>query len=206
MDNKQVAHLWANKSRERAKGSSFYFEGDTIYSYGAHFPIARHLRGVVLFTSKGYSSSTARHKSYVRNAINHLESFTVDDVTKEPGKADVKGYAESLKRQALVCILARDPRPHLDYLQRLTDEANRFCEVFGFRARFAMPDESTLSALKERDPREQAVWVVCGGTAHILNVNALELLRNAELSEMTPRVAAILEGKTTAEFLKGCGL
>ncbi len=58
----------------------------------------------------------------------------------------------------------------------------------------------------ERDPREMAVWCVCNGTAHLLNVNAFHLLKNAELSEMTPRVAAILEGKPTWQFLEECGL
>lgn len=73
MNNKQVAHLWANKSKQSASGSHFYFEGDTIYSYGRHFPIARHAihkgKPCVLFTTDDYSSSTSRHKSYVRNAI-----------------------------------------------------------------------------------------------------------------------------------------
>ena len=35
--------MWANQARDGAKGSSFYFNGDTIYSYGPHFPIARHV-------------------------------------------------------------------------------------------------------------------------------------------------------------------
>ena len=40
-----VAHLWANKSQDSAResGGRFYFVGDTIYSYGSHFPIARHV-------------------------------------------------------------------------------------------------------------------------------------------------------------------
>jgi len=39
-----VAHLWANKSQDSAResGGRFYFVGDTIYSYGAHFPSPRH--------------------------------------------------------------------------------------------------------------------------------------------------------------------
>jgi len=35
-----VAHLWAHKSQEYARVSgtgNFYFNGDTIYSYGSHF-------------------------------------------------------------------------------------------------------------------------------------------------------------------------
>ena len=37
-----VAHLWAHKSQDFARnpGHNFYFHGDTIYSYGSHFPVA----------------------------------------------------------------------------------------------------------------------------------------------------------------------
>ena len=40
-----VAHLWAHKSQDFARnpGHNFYFHGDTIYSYGSHFPVARHV-------------------------------------------------------------------------------------------------------------------------------------------------------------------
>ena len=40
-----VAHLWANQVQQEAKNSnrSFYFYGPSIYSYGSHFEIARHV-------------------------------------------------------------------------------------------------------------------------------------------------------------------
>lgn len=34
MNNSMVAHLWANEKQESANGSNFYFEGESIYSYG----------------------------------------------------------------------------------------------------------------------------------------------------------------------------
>jgi len=58
-----VAHLWAHKSQDYARnpGHNFYFHGDTIYSYGSHFPVARHVtrrgRSAVLFTTRSYSRS-----------------------------------------------------------------------------------------------------------------------------------------------------
>lgn len=70
-----VAHLWANKSQSSARNSnrSFYFEDDTIYSYGRHFPIARHAthkgEPCILFTVRDYSPTTSNHKSMVRRAI-----------------------------------------------------------------------------------------------------------------------------------------
>lgn len=46
VNNSQLPHLWMYPrevgDNARTPNGSFYFEGDTIYSYGSHFPIARH--------------------------------------------------------------------------------------------------------------------------------------------------------------------
>src|SRR5215204_2054027 len=79
-----VAHLWANQSQAEARnsGRTFYFEGDTIYSYGGHFPIARivqNKRGdrAVLFNAASYSVTTSCHQGMSRSASRHLPQFTV---------------------------------------------------------------------------------------------------------------------------------
>lgn len=78
----EVAHAWANQTHETMRGCNVFFEGDTIFSYGSHFPIARivtvltpHHSGAtsqgqaILFTTEDYSVSTSKHKSIVRRAI-----------------------------------------------------------------------------------------------------------------------------------------
>lgn len=71
----EIAHLWAHQAQDSARNSqgNFYFEGPTIYSYGSHFPIAMHVtqgrRKAILFTTRGYSNTTAKHLSIVRRAI-----------------------------------------------------------------------------------------------------------------------------------------
>lgn len=83
----EVAHLWAHQTQSHGYASNVRFDGRTIYSYGMHFPVAtfvepmrallpKRLRErsipvtrVCLFTSEGYGSSTAGHKSLVRSAI-----------------------------------------------------------------------------------------------------------------------------------------
>src|SRR5688572_19378457 len=77
VDNSTVAHLCANKSQiEATNGSNFFFDGDTIYSYGRHFPIAKHIindgKRAVLFTQETNSKTTAKHISIVKHACNHL--------------------------------------------------------------------------------------------------------------------------------------
>jgi len=41
MNNSQVAHIWANQSKTIAKGSNFFFNHKSIFSYGHHFEVAR---------------------------------------------------------------------------------------------------------------------------------------------------------------------
>ena len=69
-----VAHLWANEKKESARGSNFFFEGESIYSYGYHFEagrIVRNKRGekAYLINSIHYSSTTSKHQYFVRSAI-----------------------------------------------------------------------------------------------------------------------------------------
>jgi len=72
MNNSQLAHAWANQTKAAAAASNFHFSGRTIYSYGNHFPIATIAEnGTVLFTSRTYGNSTARHMSHAARAIPH---------------------------------------------------------------------------------------------------------------------------------------
>jgi len=75
-DTGEVPHLWAHRTQEEARNrqGNLYFTGDTIYSYGSHFPIARHVTNdagerAVLFTTATYSVTTSSHCSAVRSAI-----------------------------------------------------------------------------------------------------------------------------------------
>ena len=78
-NHNEVAHYWANKVQPEGNGSSMFYHSETIYSYGHHFPIAKHINNnLILFTSKDYSKSTSKHKSITRSAIpSEIEVLTV---------------------------------------------------------------------------------------------------------------------------------
>jgi len=68
----ECAHIWASQSQAQGRAGNVFFEDGVIYSYGYHFPIARfapEYGNIVLFTSRGYSSSTGKHKRLVDAAI-----------------------------------------------------------------------------------------------------------------------------------------
>ena len=71
--NSEVAHRWANGIGERCTGSHMFFEGNIIYSYGYHFPMAIKWNGYVLYNEERYSVSTSKHQGYVLGACSHLD-------------------------------------------------------------------------------------------------------------------------------------
>lgn len=70
----------------KGKANSMFIEGNTIYSYGHHFPIAIRKEGkVAWFNSSGYSKTTAIHKGRVRRALEGA-GFTLENKTTEEMK------------------------------------------------------------------------------------------------------------------------
>lgn len=72
-NNPELTHIWANQQQAQGKGSSMFFENESIYSYGYHFKIAQIIehnnKKAVLFNDKSYSNTTNKHQSLVKRAI-----------------------------------------------------------------------------------------------------------------------------------------
>lgn len=161
--NSRLPHLWMYPREERdsarSSNGNFYFEGDTIYSYGSHFPIARHVtneRGeqAVFFTSNSYGCTTAQHKSEVMRAIpaGHavfvvpsVHSYATEERALRPEHIEENylHYAQQLKERALeIAKKGRQMKNRVWDLNRLRShllpEANAFAD-FVDRPRFADP-------------------------------------------------------------------
>lgn len=79
-DNYSCAHAWAGQQNQSGYAGNLYFEGNTIFSYGKHFPIATIEGDLVYFTKKKYSNTTSKHKYLVRSAISHKTFVYVEFV------------------------------------------------------------------------------------------------------------------------------
>ena len=84
MTNKQTAEAFAN-GKTTGGSLHMFIDGDTIFSYGYHFPIARRTgkvdengRDIFLFTDRGYSNTTVRHKSHVSWALHEYRVIECD--------------------------------------------------------------------------------------------------------------------------------
>ena len=104
MNNSMVAHLWANEKQESANGSNFFFEGESIYSYGYHFEVGRIVRNkrgerVYLINDEFYSSSTSTHQGLVRSAIpTGSKAFSVGyNISNTGNMVFVTSQLESIK-------------------------------------------------------------------------------------------------------------
>ena len=138
MTNADLAKKYADGAKKGTVGN-MYIKGDTIYSYGSHFPISRKLDGrgdnipetvtfngkpVALFTSQDYSVTTARHKSHVFSALKQAgyELIEVSDVS-DPGREIVLFSFES---QAIAKLEQYDRSRNKDsYLLQAYDNLER---------------------------------------------------------------------------------
>jgi hypothetical protein len=53
-----------------------FIEGDTLYSYGHHYPLAKRQEGGVWVNTQKYSVTTSKHASLVRS-LAHKNGFSV---------------------------------------------------------------------------------------------------------------------------------
>lgn len=79
-EQRRCAHAWAHQHGQTGYSSNFFFEGNTIFSYGRHFPIATLYGQYVFFTIDDYSNTTSHHKALARSAVSHKNFVLVKEV------------------------------------------------------------------------------------------------------------------------------
>ena len=122
----EIPHLWVHQSVPIARGRQvwtldgrkldlgrMFFIGDTIYSYGKHYPLARIIeyndRKIVLLNVTESSTTTAKHRSMVRRACGHMAILKTDD--PDWGTLGAETYAEKQCRDAMNDLMAAKSKP-----------------------------------------------------------------------------------------------
>lgn len=128
----EVAHFWANKTQSEATSPNrtFYFIGDTIYSYGRHFAIAKHVANrigekAIFFTCRGYSNTTSKHISIASRASSHLKSITVPYPDSEP-ESNFNYWLSAIKVLGNSLQKARKPGIYLNQIIELYGQAKEY--------------------------------------------------------------------------------
>ncbi len=206
-DISKIAHIWANKlqSNARTSSSNFYFENDVIYSYGRHFPIAKHIVNAngengILFTERSYSVTTSKHISIVRQAASHKNVIYCYN-PESSHDANFTSWQISIENIATKLLKAKKPEIYLNEISSIADRANKYADFFsltipeslqaainiGNKADYQQynekkelfkqaENERKAKELKERHKKELAAWLK--GETHRLYVkNGYDYLR-----------------------------
>lgn len=153
-DISRIAHLWANQLQSEARNSgNFYFNCETIYSYGSHFPIARHVKNkngekAVLFTERRYSNTTAKHISVVRQAAGHLNviyCYRPDNTHAD----NFKSWVTEIEIIAANLPKAKKPEKYLSQINHVAYKVRQYAEFF----ELTIP-ETLLAAMSISDKAE----------------------------------------------------
>jgi hypothetical protein len=164
----EVAHNWAHQTGRKQRGFRMYYEGETIFSYGAHFPIARHVidergAGRVLMTTDGYSVSTAKHKTIVWRAVPDKSAiFDVPDVMAAGEGQHLRNFDSYKERMDAALSKASRARKHKDRhlrdAERMVEQGNAYRHAFKLGRRrkpLALPDD--LAAYLDEKRKTEAV-------------------------------------------------
>lgn len=103
--NQEVADAWA--MGYSAKSGNMFTDGQTIYSYGYHFPIAKRVNGHVLYNHTRYSATTSKHQCHVRRAMSG-PVVLCRDINANNNERYTRRYVEGLLRKILKCRKIED--------------------------------------------------------------------------------------------------
>jgi hypothetical protein len=144
----ELCHKWANQEQESGRTSTgtMFFNRSTIYSYGDHFAIAKHVtneqgqRGI-LFTERRYSNTTAKHISSVyMSCKNDNLIYCANPIGTH--EINFKHWEQSAEHDAASKLAkARKPEKYLAVLADIERTANIYASYFGIE----LPE--TLKAL-----------------------------------------------------------
>ncbi len=146
--NNMVAHVWAQQTQDNGRNgtSSIYFDNETIYSYGSHFPIASFIDSeTVLITDQTSSVTTSQHVGLARRAIpDHIKVIECHQVAyydeAKRHSINIQHYQDRIAANQGRC------KRSLKYfkwcfndLQRASLNAIEYCRYYKLKHNFEVP-------------------------------------------------------------------
>ena len=164
--NEQCAHVWAQQKQEsgRTNNGNMYFEGNTIYSYGRHYPIARFVenkgREAVLFNSTDSSMTTkTKHKNAVNRALIGHDVIYVPNLSPSFERENVEYFKQAFEDSLISMARARkNADMHYNQAVRLNSQLNTYLKLFGRKPIDMLKghDMQALQEIAKENARKQA--------------------------------------------------
>jgi hypothetical protein len=161
---RQLFHLFCNMTNAdlegfRTSSSNVYFENGVLFSYGAHYPMARKLgvgighefREIVLINSEKSSVTTQKHKSQIRSSTKPNQwVFYVPNI-REPRASENVEHLMNEVVDSIDAVLRCLKYNYIDEVTRKIDTFNQYATAFRLK-RFTLNAEFyTLLAILSRD-------------------------------------------------------
>lgn len=158
--NSELTHTYAQQSQEEGRNAngSFYFSGNTLYSYGSHFPICKFSENtegerVLLFTQRGYSNTTAKQINLARNATSHFSKIYCHN-PEASHEINFLAWLQEADQLAAKLEKAKKPEIYLNQLGFISNSANAYAVCFGVAIPLTL--EKVLSI---KDKKENAAYM-----------------------------------------------
>lgn len=155
-NNDEVCHYWYNKVQQYGELGNMFFEGDSIYSYGKHFEIARHVKvgrkTAVLLSTRTYSPTTSQHCSNVRWAIPEdaviikCYDSRVNPKYKSEHEQNLRVWINRVNDAVEKLAVARKPESYFSEIEHIQAEARKYIDFFRVKL-----DKDTRSKLFPRN-------------------------------------------------------
>ena len=97
----EVIHLFAQRSQFEGKCSNVFFYDSKIYSYGYHYLLGEFItnkknEAAIIINDSGYSSTTSKHISQIRQATRQYKQFFVTETDLDLVLSSVKSNCKKL--------------------------------------------------------------------------------------------------------------
>jgi hypothetical protein len=162
-NRRDVIAAWLKQERPEGRSGNVWYDGDTIYSYGRHFPMARLVRlesgeTVALFTTRTYSITTSHHLGLVKGAlrVEGVRTFEVADVLLHDSlrATDVAGM---LARASEMDLKAKRARVNGDYYRAQAMRLRTMAADYALA--FDSGDSTLLRMVRDAMPPEPVPYV-----------------------------------------------
>lgn len=163
-DGREVFHVYAQQSQEEGRTSSgnVFFEGTRIWSYGRHYLLGNFINPTtIIINNVGYSSTTAKHISYLTSATTQYKQFFKTEIDVEIVNRDIleleKKLTTARKPENYVLQIIRRFELLTDFLKQYNKEelkSDDYKEIKKIYNKLNKDKDKYLDALKERGKKE----------------------------------------------------
>jgi hypothetical protein len=124
----EVIHKFVERSQSEGRSGNVFFENDKIYSYGRHYLLAEFIKNqkndiAIMINDRGYSNTTSKHISEVRQGSRQFKQFLTMSTTE-------KNVLSQL--EFLIDKLQKAKKPEIYIFQARTLFAS-FCEFLDWK-------------------------------------------------------------------------